>query len=158
MTEEQAKEEQLSGRCHYNEEIRVEQVKQLYVLAPVGIMATVVNATITFFVFGQGGISEGLLIPWFATVSIVTLLRIGLVLSFRARFRPKKAAFWGKSFLAGLVLIGAAWGILGAFPFAGPSATQRVFIAFVLGGMAAGAATTFSSLRGGCWSTCWETP
>lgn len=134
---------------HYDEEIRVEQVKQVYALAPLGMAATLVNATIVFFVLLQRGMPDRLLILWFIGIIAVTFFRVGLHLQFRSKFLPAMADLWEKCFLAGLVLIGIAWGSLGAFPFTGLSPTQRVFIAFVLGGMAAGAATTFSSLRWG---------
>ncbi|MEZ4598704.1 MAG: ATP-binding protein [Syntrophotaleaceae bacterium] len=147
MNEETASEENLQGQ--YENEILIDQVKQVYNLAPVGMMATLINGTIAFFVLQQGGMSRQLLIPWLAALVIATFLRMGLVLSFRARFKPDSTDIWRNRFLVGLILIGMVWGALGAFPFNGITPTQRVFIAFVLGGMASGAATTFSSLRWG---------
>jgi signal transduction histidine kinase len=149
MNEEQARQETLVGRRPYEEEILAEQVKQLYTLAPVGMAATLINATLTYFVLLQGGLSERMLIRWLAVMFAVTLLKIGLQLWYRSNFRPSEAAIWGRRFIAGLVLIGIAWGSLGLLPFDGISPAHRVFITFILGGMAAGAAATFSTVRWG---------
>jgi signal transduction histidine kinase len=154
MNEEQARQETLAGRRLYEEEILAEQVKQLYALAPVGMAATLINAALTFFVLLQGGLPERMLIRWFTVILAVTLFRIGLQLWYRSKFRPYDATIWGRRFLAGLLLIGIAWGSLGLLPFDGISPAHRVFITFILGGMAAGAAATFSTRRWGypCFS------
>jgi len=132
----------------YKEEILAEQVQLLFSLAPTGMAATPINATIVFFIL-KAALPGWSLIAWLTVIFIVTLIRAGVLISFRSHFRPSEARRWGRRFVAGLVLIGIAWGSLGAFPLASLSPTLRVFIAFVLGGMAAGAATTFSPLRGG---------
>ena len=91
-----------------------------------------------------------LLVPWLAAVMTITVLRIGLVLWFRCvDLEPAAAATWAKRFIVGLVIVGVAWGSIGFFPFSGVTLAHHVFIAFVLGGMVAGASSTFSMLRFG---------
>jgi signal transduction histidine kinase len=148
MNEEQARRETFTD-SHFEEEILAEQVKQLYALAPVGMAATLLNAALTFFVLLQGGMPERMLIRWFTVIFAVTLLKIGCYLWYRINFRPSEAGIWEKRFIAGLVLIGIAWGSLGILPFDELSPAHRVFITFVLAGMAAGAAATFSTRRWG---------
>jgi signal transduction histidine kinase len=147
MKEEQATHEKPADH-RYEGEILAEQVQMLYSMAPIGMAATLINATIVFFIL-KGALPKGPLIAWFTAIFIVAFIRAGMLMSYRSRFRPPEAERWGRCFVAGLVLIGIVWGSLGVFPFAGLSPTLRVFIAFVLGGMTAGAATTFSPLRGG---------
>ena len=90
------------------------------------------------------------LVPWLAAIVTITMLRIALVLWFRTvRLEPAEAAAWQKRFLLSLFVIGLAWGSIGLFPFSEISIAHQVFIAFVLGGMAAGASSTFSTVRHG---------
>ena len=131
------------------EEILAEQVRQIYVLAPIGQVATVINTIIVFFIM-KNFMPDAILFSWLAMIIFVTLLRTALVLWYRRiKPRPAEARTWGNRFLAGLALIGIVWGSIGLFPFPGSSPVHQVFIAFVLGGMIAGAAATFSVLKHG---------
>jgi signal transduction histidine kinase len=133
----------------YKEEIIAEQVKQLYSLLPFGVVATLLNSAILFFIL-KDVIQQGILFTWLAVIAFVTILRIALSMRFqRTEFQPSAARKWGNRFMAGLILSGVAWGSIGIFPFSGVSLAHQVFIAFVLGGMAAGAAVTFSVKKGG---------
>ena len=133
---------------NHEEQILWEQVKQLYGLAPLGFIATLMNSLIAFFVM-KDVLPYSIIVPWLAAILAVTALRGGLVLWFR-RAQPEAAAasIWKTRFLAGLVLIGLAWGAIGFVPFSF-SLAHQVFLAFVLGGMAAGASSTFSKVKYG---------
>lgn len=131
----------------YQEQILTEQVRQLYALAPLGIVATFVNSLIVFFIL-KNALPYRPLLLWLAAVAVVTSLRILLVLRFRTvDLKPAAAPLWAKRFLVGLAAIGAAWGSLGLFPFFNLSLAHQVFIAFVLGGMAAGASSSFATVK-----------
>ena len=131
----------------YKEQILTEQVRQLYALAPIGMVATLLNSLLVFFVM-KDVMRYSLLIPWVASILIVTILRGWLVFQFRrVELEPAAAPIWAKRFLAGLVAIGVAWGSVGLFPFSEISMAHQVFIAFVLGGMAAGASSTFAAVK-----------
>jgi signal transduction histidine kinase len=133
----------------YREQILTEQVKQIYKLAPIGFLATFTNSLIVFFIM-QDVMRYSLLIPWLAAVLTVTALRMALVVWFRAvKLEPASAEIWRKRFLVSLIIVGIAWGSIGFFSFSGISLAHQVFIAFVLGGMAAGASSTFSMLKFG---------
>ena len=129
----------------YKEEIYAEQVKQLYALVPFGLVATLLNSLILFFIL-KNVMPQGILFIWLAAIMVITLLRIELAIRFRrTEFQPVAARAWGNRFIVGLTLSGIAWGSIGFFPFSGGvSLAHQVFIAFVLGGMAAGASATFS--------------
>jgi signal transduction histidine kinase len=131
----------------YREQILTEQVRQRYALAPIGIVATIVNSLLTFFIM-KDVLRYSLLVPWLAAILIITILRGVLVVRFRrVELDPATAKIWANRFLAGLVAIGAAWGSIGFLPFSELSLAHQVFIAFVLGGMAAGASSTFATVR-----------
>lgn len=125
-----------------------EQVKQLYALAPIGVMATLLNAVIVFFVMDEV-VPFGTLVLWLGGILAVTALRAAHFASFRrVDLDLADAGIWARRFTVGLFLIGAAWGSAGFLSFSFPLAYQ-VFLGFVLGGMAAGASSTFSKVRWG---------
>ena len=131
----------------HREQILTEQVRQLYALAPIGIVATIVNSLLTFFIM-KDVLRYSLLVPWLAAILIITILRGVLFVRFRrVELDPATARVWANRFLAGLVAIGAAWGSIGFLPFTELSLAHQVFVAFVLGGMAAGASSTFATVR-----------
>lgn len=139
----------LHDYARYEERILAAQVKELYSLAPMGFVATLFNSIIAFFVMREVT-PYTILLPWLFTVLTITALRFALVLWYRkAKVETSAAGIWAKRFLISLGFVGFAWGGIGFFPFSGLSLAHDVFIAFVLGGMAAGASSTFCMLRSG---------
>lgn len=131
------------------DEILAEQARQVYALSPYGIIATIVNGLIVAFVL-QNVIAPRILAAWLAALFAVTLFRIALVLLYwRAKPRQAAARTWKNLFIAELSVIGVVWGSLALLPFSGLSVAHEVFIAFALGGMSAGAAAAFSTLKEG---------
>ncbi len=134
----------------HKEEIYTSQVKQLYALALFGIVATILNSLILFIILA-GVMPKTLLSIWLAATMIIAFLRVYLVVLFRkTKIEVADAHSWGNRFIAGLALSGVAWGSVGLLPFSeSVTLAHQVFIAFVLGGMAAGAAATFSVSKEG---------
>ncbi|ACM22118.1 sensor histidine kinase [Geotalea daltonii FRC-32] len=133
----------------YREEILAEQVKQIYALAPIGFIATFFNSVIVFFLM-KDVMEFRLLVLWGVTLLSITALRLGLVLRFRnVKQHLNFAATWRRRFVVSLFIAGAAWGWIGFFPFGEITIAHQVFIAFVLGGMTAGASSTFSMIKEG---------
>lgn len=130
------------------QEILAVQVRQAYALAPFGILATLINSSIVLYIM-KDVIPHRPLFVWFALIVVLSTIRIWDVLRFGTIARRRPPAHAARLFLAGLVLIGLVWGSVGLFPFTMISLGHEVFIAFVLGGMAAGAATSFAVLKGG---------
>jgi PAS domain S-box-containing protein len=128
-------------------QIHADQVRQLYDHAPLGIAATFVNAALLGYVL-RNLVAHSVLFSWLACLLLVTLLRTIQLYQYRvARPTAADAHRWGAWFIAGLALSGAAWGSAGLLLFPSGSLLHQVFIAFVLGGMVAGAAGTFSVIR-----------
>ncbi|GFO64395.1 ATP-binding protein [Geomonas paludis] len=131
----------------FREQIFAEQVDQLYRLAPYGMLAAVVNAVLVFFVL-KNVMRLSYVAGWLALVVVVTGVRMLLVLCYLKSSRdPALAPRWATRFLTGLVVVGVCWGGIGVLPYSDSALAYQVFIAFVLGGMAAGASTTFATVK-----------
>jgi signal transduction histidine kinase len=138
----------MQNRETQQSQILEEQVKQLYALAPLGFVATLVNSVIVFLVM-KDATPLPVVSIWLAIILVITALRCVLVARFRrADLDRQNAATWSRRFTATVLLVGVAWGSIAAFPFSF-SLAHQVFLAFVLGGMAAGASSTFSKVRHG---------
>ena len=121
-----------------------EQVKQLYRHTPIGIIATLVNSLILTFMLWEV-ISHAALIIWFAACVSVAFFRYLLFLKFwRFSLKPTETSRQDMWFRISITFSGIVWGSAGIFLFPVDSITHQIFIAFVLGGMVAGAAGTFS--------------
>jgi signal transduction histidine kinase/CheY-like chemotaxis protein len=124
-----------------------DQVRQLYVNAPLGMAATLVNASALAYIL-RGTVSHQTLFLWLACQCILILLRAVHVYSYRrSPWKPADARAQAASFIGGMFLSGVVWGSAGIFLFPEGSIVHQVFLAFVLGGMVAGAAGTFSIVR-----------
>lgn len=131
----------------YSRQIFAEQVILLYKLLPLGLIATIINSSIlTALLFNM--IPRKVLITWVTSLFIVTIIRAIL-----HRFAMKKLAnsknieFWANVFFFGILLSGIIWGIAAFFSLFHSSDPHRVLVAYILGGMAAGTAGTFSAIR-----------
>jgi PAS domain S-box-containing protein len=135
------------GEKHSTEargQLHAEQVKQLYQNASVGLAATVVNSAILSSVQWKV-VPHQALVLWLACIFLITLLRYALLHRYRrSSVSPAEAGRWGTWFTVGAALSGIAWGAAGIVLFSAESTAHQVFLAFVLGGMVAGAAVTYS--------------
>ena len=123
------------------------QVRQLYDNAPLGMAATLVNAAVLAYIL-RNLVAHPVLLSWCACLFLITLLRAVQLYQYRTvRPTAADAHSWGAWFIAGMALSGGVWGAAGLLLFPVGSLTHQVFIAFVLGGMVAGAAGTFSAIR-----------
>lgn len=121
-------------------------VTELYKRAPIGIVATLVNAPILVLILWKL-ISHSALILWLAVTLIAALSRFVQVTRFQ-RMSPEidKAGIWGRWFIANIGFSGMLWGSAGVFLFPVESTAHQALIAFVFSGMVAGAVGAFSSI------------
>ncbi|SPF38207.1 membrane hypothetical protein [Syntrophobacter sp. SbD1] len=128
------------GRTH------LELVRQALKLAPAGVLATLVNASVLVAVLWQS-ISHWSLIIWFSITLCLTLQRTIFLLKFRpASISADQSAHVDRWFIAGTGLSGITWGCVAIFLFPVNSPTHQILIVFVLCGMVAGAAETFAPI------------
>jgi hypothetical protein len=124
-----------------------EQVRQLYLHEPVGLIATLVNASILTFIQWKV-ISHPVLVTWLSLIFLITFIRAFHFYRFRrTSLTPGQARRWGNSFIFGIGISGIAWGAGGILLFPENVIAHQIFPAFVLGGMVAGATTAFSALK-----------
>jgi hypothetical protein len=123
-----------------------EQVRQLYRNAPIGLLATAINSLVLAAI--QRNISsKGALIAWLTLLALISVIRYIEIRRFRrASLGHSEAKRWGRRFIAGLALSGLAWGSAGILLFPIESIVHQTFLTFVIGGMVAGAAASFSAL------------
>ncbi|HME44163.1 MAG TPA: PAS domain S-box protein [Syntrophorhabdales bacterium] len=123
-----------------------EQVKQLYTNALVGLLASAINALV-LVIIQRDVTSRTALIAWVSLLAVISLLRYRDVRAFWRRSpETSEADHWGRRFIGGLALAGLAWGSSAIFIFPIESLPHQTFLAFVIGGMVAGAAAAFSSV------------
>lgn len=121
-------------------------IAELYKRAPIGIVATLVNASILVIVLWKL-VSHSALILWLIVTLLAALSRFIHVIRFH-RISPEidQSGSWGRRFIANAGLSGLLWGSAGVFLIPVESTAHQAFIAFVLAGMVAGAVGTFSSV------------
>jgi len=126
-------------------QIRSKQTEFLYDRLTVGLTATSVNSVILTVALWPR-ISHWVLVAWLVSSEIVVLLRYKLLLAYRRHLlNPvEDSPDWARLFLIGTAMSGICWGSAGIFLFARDSIAHQTFVAFVLGGMTAGAATVYS--------------
>jgi two-component system, cell cycle sensor histidine kinase and response regulator CckA len=128
------------------ERLRAAQAEQFARLAPWAMVATVVNGTIVAYIF-RHQVPTSLLLIWLAAVFLVTALRLPLFYRLSSLapdlLRTRHLGSW---LVAAAGAGGLLWGAAGLFFFPLLAREYQVFLAFVLGGMVAGAAGTHSVL------------
>ncbi|MGH9428313.1 MAG: hypothetical protein ACRD2L_18670 [Terriglobia bacterium] len=108
---------------------------------PVNLLATSLNSAILTLILWNN-IFHGILLSWLICIQLTALLRCVLLMKYR---RKPDAENWGPWFFAGTLVSGLCWGAAGVLLFPGHSVPHQTFLAFVLGGMSAGAVTTLSA-------------
>ncbi|HVN24526.1 MAG TPA: ATP-binding protein [Syntrophorhabdales bacterium] len=127
-------------------EVYAEQVRQLYSNSMPGLLASAINALL-IVVIQRSVTPHSNLIVWIALLAVISLLRYRDIRAYwREPPEAAQAARWGKRFAIGLALSGVAWGSAAIFLFPVESLAHETFLAFVVGGMVAGAAAAFSSI------------
>jgi signal transduction histidine kinase len=132
----------LASREH--PQIHPEQVRLLYRNAPLGLIATLINSAVLVYIL-RSVVPHRVLTAWFVCIILVSTARSMQVSRFR-RVPPESPDIgrWGTRFVIGLALSGIIWGSAGIVLYPVKSTIHQEFLAFVLGGMAIGAAGAFS--------------
>ena len=118
--------------------VLLEQIRVLYETHAI-VFVNIVNACLAAYVL-RGLLPVGMFVGWIGLFCIVVLARF---LDFRRylRARPlaERAAAWGWRYAAGATATGCLWGLTAAGILITPNPADHAFIAFVVGGMMAGA-------------------
>jgi PAS domain S-box-containing protein len=135
-----------SNLSTFNHRLFADQVHKQYENTVLGTAATLINGTILVFILRAHVQSKALLI-WLACAGIVSACRLAVHRSYRKSptqySNPEK---WNAWFIATLFLSGILWGSVAVFLFPSDSIGHQAFIAFVTGGMVAGAVGAFTAV------------
>lgn len=123
------------------------KVNLLYSLLPIGLIATIINsAIITVLLWNL--VPRKYLLTWLSAHFIFAFFRIILYTLFKGDVtKDDNVEKWCKSFIFFLMISGLTWGSTAFFGLTHNSIAYQAVVAVVLGGMCAGAAATYSSLR-----------
>jgi PAS domain S-box-containing protein len=124
--------------------VAAERVRLLFAKLPAALATVAVNGPIVALVLWASA-PRGRLLAWVAGLLLISAGRLALRAAWRRRPGAVGNAAWARRFTAGAALNGLAWGLLAPLFFPSSSLAIRVFLAFVLGGMTAGAAGSASS-------------
>ena len=118
---------------------------QIYQRSNIGIIATFVNSSVLLLILWNQ-ILHWILVSWFLTILLVSLIRIILNLYFLREGQRQNIHRWGQLLFVGLGISGILWGSTAIFLFPAQSLVHQVFIAFTLAGMTAGAVGVYSPI------------
>lgn len=130
------------------QKLYADQVDQLYSGLHASLLANLLNSLILAAVLLEVSSLFPLLL-WVAAVVAISLGRYVLYKIYQraARKRQPQAARWGICFHVGLLISAIVWGFAGIYFFPPHSTPHQIFIAFVLGGMVAGATASTSAVK-----------
>lgn len=121
-----------------------ERVVRLYENAPIGFAATLINATILVGILRNEMETEALALWWCSLVVLTAARAVQFQWFLKAAAKPElDCTRWSGLFVLGIFVAGCLWGSAGIWLLPA-SVPHQTFLAFVLGGMVAGAAATFA--------------
>lgn len=121
------------------------QIHQLYSLAPLGILGSLINGGILIALLWTI-VPKGSIALWGTGLFILNGLWSLLLYRYRQESHPATTLDrWVNWFLAGNVASGCIWGIGGIVLYPSTSIGHEIFLAFVFGGMIAGATALYVS-------------
>lgn len=129
------------GESAAAKQVSAEQVKLLYASLPLSQAVALVNGAVLGLV--QSAVVETTYtVIWFLSLILVTVARTYIgVLYARAPPALRDIRRWRACFLAGAIAAGLVWGSTALLLYPHGAVLHEVFLAFVLGGMVAGAVT-----------------
>jgi diguanylate cyclase (GGDEF)-like protein/PAS domain S-box-containing protein len=128
-----------------NPHVRAELLRLLNSYLPVVLVANLVNGALIVFVFWSVA-ARHLLIGWYALLLLTLAIRARLWSRYRRKSgTPGQSDRWARLVTFGSGTSGILWGAAGALFFVPHSPTHVTVLAFVLGGMGAGATTSLSA-------------
>lgn len=129
------------------EHVYARQVEQLYSQAPIGMVASLVNAAILAGIQWDVVSNQHLLI-WLGCVLAINV--IGGMLTYQYQQLDKtriQAEVWGSHFLARSIGSGMVWGAFPVLLYPHDSIPHQIFLGLILGGMVAGATAVLAASK-----------
>lgn len=125
-------------------DVRTEGMRLLLKQLPVALVVNVANASLVALVFARVHPIEHVALWWLAIIATVSARALlWRRLARREPPTPENLHLWERRSFGGALVSGVLWGTAAFFLFP-PEAVHQLFLAFVIGGMAAGAAAALS--------------
>ena len=123
-----------------------QQIKQLYSLAPYGILASIINASILCALMWQT-VQQGPIASWLASIFVINTLWGMLLYWYHQRRVSYDTSLHvrEKWFIGGNMVSGFLWGMGGIVLYPANSIGHEILLTFVFGGMVAGATALYAS-------------
>ncbi|MFC1524588.1 hypothetical protein ACFL6N_07345 [Thermodesulfobacteriota bacterium] len=122
-----------------------ELIDQVFFHLPTALLAnTVLSLLLAAVLWSE--VSPQILSVWISVLWLTTIARFVQYHQYRSR-TDDSVKTWAYQFSFGVILTGIIWGSSGYFLFSEISLPHQVFLAFVLGGMVAGATTSLAALQ-----------
>ncbi len=129
-----------------NHRLFADQVHKQFEQTVFGTGATLINSLILVFIL-RTQVHQTHLLIWLACAVLISSGRLILNRFYHeSSTQQTRPQFWNAWFIATLFMSGGLWGSTAIFMFQSNSIGHHVFIAFVAGGMVAGAVSSFTSV------------
>ncbi|MCA9421226.1 MAG: PAS domain S-box protein, partial [Nitrospira sp.] len=134
-----------SSSFHSSLELRRQQIHQLFSMVPMAILASIINCGLVGWIL-MDDIPPITVATWIVGIVGINVLWSGLVLAYRRTSKPlSHPGRWLACFLAGNSASGLIWGMAGIALYPSSAPSHEMFLALVLGGMAAGSAAVHAA-------------
>lgn len=121
-----------------SDELRRQQVHQLFALVPIAILASLINGGLVGFILIEV-IHPSVVLGWVLGLVVINMLWAGSVFAYRRASKPlAQPHLWLAGFVVGNLVSGLLWGMAGIALYPPSSPSHEMFLALVLGGMTAG--------------------
>jgi two-component system cell cycle sensor histidine kinase/response regulator CckA len=131
---------------NFSHRLFADQVRKQFEQTASGTAATLVNSTILAIIL-KSHVSPAVLLTWLACAVLVSISRLMLLWFYRrSGTQDSEPEKWNALFIGTLFLAGLFWGSAAVFLFPEGSFGHQVLIAFVTGGMVAGAVSSFTAV------------
>src|ERR1051325_2053522 len=98
--------------------VEAEFTRLLYAQAPVGFLATLINASILVGVLHTEVPHPIILYAWLGTLFVITVIRLLLIRAYkRAKPSVEQAPRWRRFFILGIISTGVTWGAVSVVSF-----------------------------------------
>ena len=136
--------EEESASTREEERVYVTRIETLYDHSPRVLVANVINAGIVGVIL-WGTAETSSIVGWWTAMGLMVAVRWMSVLRFRAARANTSMALWAGRFTFGSFVAGAIWGGGAVLLFPPHDGPGQVLLAFVVGGMGAGASSSVAS-------------
>jgi len=138
----------LPDQSNHSIALLAEQIRLLYFQTNKALIASLLVSFACIFILWDH-ISQPILLGWFSAICLLTFARFLLAVTYFRKNPDNEASLqWGHYFLVGIGLSGILWGVAGGAFFVSDNMQYQLFLAYILGGMIAGAMAALSSYPG----------